>query len=335
MIFVTVTEDVRIDRIQKEIAERLVFKSQDTSDMATKVCNALVRKKFLLLLDDLWEKLDLSEVGIPFSPISKEGSKVVFTSRSKNVCAEMDTGEWKVEVPYLSPESSWMLFCQSVGKREEDEWTDSRVSLAKQVADKCGGLPLALITVGKAMASATKDGEYELALGMLQGTTAKLEGMERVLTVLKFSFDRIKDECHKECLLYCALYPGNYDIEVDELIEYWVGEGFFEGEGYPLSGLKNARRFGLRAITALKDACLLEDGKKNGKQVKLHDVIREMVLRITSYSGAMETVLRDENGKEYQSSRKDGKMPQGYWSGEIMLCIYSGCHSTKICGLCC
>ena len=131
VIFVTVTEDVRIDRIQKEIAERLVFKSQDTSDMATKLCNALVRKKFLLLLDDLWAKLDLEKVGIPFPPISKEGSKVVFTSRSKNVCAEMDTGEWKVEVPYLSPESSWTLFCQNVGKREEDKWTDSRVSLAK------------------------------------------------------------------------------------------------------------------------------------------------------------------------------------------------------------
>ena len=172
----------------------------------------------------------------------------------------MGAARWKVQVPYLSTESSWELFCQSVGKREDDEWTDSRVSLAKQVTDKCGGLPLALITMGKAMASATTDGEYELALGMLQGTMAKLEGMEGVLTLLKFSFDRIKDECHKECLLYCALYPENYDIEVDELVEDWIGEGFFEGEGYPLSGLKNARRFGLRAITALKDACFLEDG---------------------------------------------------------------------------
>ena len=102
--------------------------------------------------------------------------------------------------------------------------------------------------------------------------------MKEVLKLLKFSFDMIKDECHKECLLYCALYPEDYNIGVDELIEYWVGEGFFEGEGYRLSGLKNARRFGLMAITALKDACLLEDGKKSGKEVKLHDVIREMAL---------------------------------------------------------
>ena len=257
--------------------------------MATKLCNALIQKKFLLLLDDLWEKLDLSEVRISFPPISKEGSKVVFTSRLLSVCADMDTSEWKVEVPYLSPESSWTLFCQSVRKREEDKWTDSRVSLAKQVPDKCGGLPLALITVGKAMAGATTDGEYELALEMFQG-------MEEVLDLLQFSFDKIKDECHKECLLYCALYQEDYDIEVDELIEYWVGEGFFEGKGYRLSSLKNARRFGLRAITTLKDACFLEEGEKKGKQVKLYDVVCEMALRITRYSGAMDTILREENG---------------------------------------
>ena len=229
VIFVTVTNDVRIDRIQKKIAEQLRLVSQDTSDVATKLCNALAQKKFLSLLDDLWEKLDLDIVSISFPPNSKEGSKVVFATRFQNVCNEMGAARWKVEVPYLSTESSWELFCQSVGKREEDEWTDSRVSIAKQVADKCGGLPLALITVGKAMASATTDGEYELALGMLQGTTANLQGMEEVLNLLKFSFDRIKDECHKECLLYCALYLEDYDIEVDELIEYWVGEGFFQG----------------------------------------------------------------------------------------------------------
>ena len=298
VIFVTVTDDVRINRIQKEIAEQLRLVSLDTIDMATKLSNALVEKKFLLLLDDLWEKLDLGIVGIPFLSRGEKGSKVAFTTRFTDVCNEMGAARWKVKVPYLSTESSWELFCQSLGKKEEDEWTESRRSLAKQVAEKCGGLPLALITMGTAMASATTDAEWEEALKTLKGTAAELGDMNQVLTLLKFSFDRVKEERHKECLLYCALYPEDYDIEVDELIEYWVGEGFFEGEGYPLSGLKNARRFGLRAITALKDACLLEDGKKNGKQVKLHSVVREMALWITRYSGAMESVLREENGEE-------------------------------------
>ena len=136
VIFVTVTKDVRIEKIQKEITELPVFKSQDTSDVATKLYNTLVQKKFLLLLEDLWEKLDLDIVGIPFPPISKEGSKIVFTSRFQSVCADMDTSKWKVEVPYLSPESSWMLFCQSVGKREEDKCDGDAPSQQQQLRER-------------------------------------------------------------------------------------------------------------------------------------------------------------------------------------------------------
>ena len=81
MIFVTVSKDVGIDDVQTKIAERSDFKSQRASDMASKLYNALFQKKFLLLLDDLWEKLDLHKVGIRL----KKGSKVVFTSRFKDV----------------------------------------------------------------------------------------------------------------------------------------------------------------------------------------------------------------------------------------------------------
>ena len=298
VIFVTVSKVVSIDRIQEKIAEQLRFKFQYTSDMATKLSNALVEKKFLLLLDDLWEKLDLGIVGIPFLSRPKKGSKVVFTTRFADVCNEMGAARWKVKVPYLSLDSSWKLFCQSLGKKEEDEWTESRRSLAKLVVEKCGGLPLALITMGRAMASATKDGEWEEASRTLKGAAAELGDMKQVLTLLKFSFDRVKDERHKDCLLYCALYPEDYDIEVDELIEYWVGEGFFEGEDCFLS-VHRARNRGHGAIRALKDACLLEDWDENGRCVKLHDMVREMALLITSCSGkAEETVLRGENGEE-------------------------------------
>ena len=185
-----------------------------------------------------------------------------------------------------------------MGEKEEDEWTESRRSLAKQVAEKCGGLPLALITMGMAMASATTDGEWEEALTTLKGTAAELGDMKQVLTLLKFSFDRLKEKRHKDCLLYCIRYPENYDIKVDELIEYWVGEGFFEGEDCFLS-VHRARNRGHGAIKALKDACLLEDHDEKGRHVKLHDMVREMALLITSCSGkAEETVLRGENGKE-------------------------------------
>lgn len=46
-------------------------------------------KKFLLLLDDLWETIDLSKIGVPL-PSQKIVSKVVFTTHSEEVCGEME-----------------------------------------------------------------------------------------------------------------------------------------------------------------------------------------------------------------------------------------------------
>ena len=122
----------------------------------------------------------------------------------------------------------------------------------------------------------------------------------QVLTLLRFSFDRIKDERHKNCLLYCALYPEDHNIEVNELFGYWVGEGFFEEEGPPLS-LRSARSRGHRAITSLKDAGLLEEGEVKGRQVKVHDLVREMARWTTRFWGEAEhkdiSVMRwEENG---------------------------------------
>ena len=181
-------------------------------------------------------------------------------------------------------------------------------SLARQVAEKCGGLPLYLVTVGQAMARALEDSEWVGALETLKGAASEVEEIEKVRKTLKFSYDRLKVERHRKCLLYCSLFLEGCDIRVHELIEYWVGEGFLEKSSCSIS---TARGLGQTAITALKTACLLEDGhetKKNiihkmpehlalcdvffesmnmlygemPKFVKLHGMVRDMALRISN-----------------------------------------------------
>ncbi|CAA7409747.1 unnamed protein product [Spirodela intermedia] len=165
----------------------------------------------VLLLDDLWDKLDLGAVGVPFSTsFIRNGSKIVFTTRSEKVCNEMDA-QRKVKVPLLNQASSWTLFCQKLGKGE-DQWDPFVRSLAEAVAKKCGGLPITLITVGRAMAEVTSRGEWEEALMALKGIPAAPGDMEeKVLKLLKFSFDRLKDTSTRECLLYCALFPRGWE----------------------------------------------------------------------------------------------------------------------------
>ena len=109
------------------------------------------------------------------------------------------------------------------------------------------------------LSDATTDGEWEEALMTLRGTAAELGDMKEVLKLLKFSFERIKDESLKECLLHYSLFPKDHDIDMDLLIEYWMAEGFLEREGFPCS-FNRVHSRGLAVISTLKAACLLEDG---------------------------------------------------------------------------
>ena len=280
-----VSNNVRIDRIQEEIGTWLGYSRpggdlgpelpRDPDSRKRKLCTSLIQKQFLLLLDDLWESLDLDEIGIP---VSRKGSKIVFTTRLRRVCQDMEADQ--VEVPCLDPPSSWKLFCRSLGNTE-DQLSASTRSLAQSVAEKCGGLPLALVTVGHAMAGARNDCEWDMALETLRGGAAEVDGIEKVRNILKFSFDRYKDEGHKECLLYCSLFPQGPTVYIDDLIEYWIGEGFLETLNCPI---RTARNRCQRAFTDLKAACLLDEGHETDISktfVKLHDMVREMALWIS------------------------------------------------------
>ncbi|CAA7409775.1 unnamed protein product [Spirodela intermedia] len=294
VIWVTVSKELLIPKVQEDIAVRLGNSRpgqsqgspfpENLEDRMNTLVRELSKKKFLLLLDDLWEKLDLGAVGVPFSSSSiRNGSKIVFTTRSEEVCIKMDA-QRKVKVSFLDQARSWELFCQKLGKGE-DQWDPPSVrSLAEAVAKKCGGLPITLITVGQAMASVTTRGEWEKALMDLKMIPTEIGEMKEVLSLPKFSFDRLKDTSARECLLYCALFSEDDDIGIIELIDYWVGEGLLHSRPYPDS-IDRARNRGLGVITSLKTACLLEDGEVKGKHVKLHDTVREMALWITGGEG--------------------------------------------------
>ena len=93
VIWVTVSRPASVEKVQQVLFNKLGIPShkwEGRSEDETKeeVFNALKTKKFVLLLDDLWEPLDLFSVEIP--PVNNENkSKVVFTTRFSTVCLDM------------------------------------------------------------------------------------------------------------------------------------------------------------------------------------------------------------------------------------------------------
>ena len=87
-------EASKIKKIQKVVWNKLQlsrdgWESRSTKEeKAAEILRVLKTKKFVLLLDDTWERLDLLEIGVPH-PDAQNKSKIVFTTRSQDVCHQM------------------------------------------------------------------------------------------------------------------------------------------------------------------------------------------------------------------------------------------------------
>ncbi|KAL5725661.1 hypothetical protein ACHQM5_008780 [Ranunculus cassubicifolius] len=184
VIWVVVSKDFSMPNIQKEIGKRLGLtwsEDDDQNDKAQRILNVMSEKKFVILLDDVWQPLDLEAIGIP-SP-HHNNSKIVFTTRSKEICGDMDVDK-KFKVPNLDWGQAWTLFQQKLG-REALNAHPEIPKLAEAVARECNGLPLALITIGRAMRTKKTPHEWNHARSRLRQYATEFSGMENIPVILK------------------------------------------------------------------------------------------------------------------------------------------------------
>ncbi|TXG66984.1 hypothetical protein EZV62_008259 [Acer yangbiense] len=111
VVMVTVTQNPNIKNIQSQIADLIGFKlAEETEEArAQRLCLRLKNeKKTLLILDDVWEKLDLTIIGIPFGDDHK-GCTILLTTRQQQVCISMECQE-RVRLDILNEEEGLILF---------------------------------------------------------------------------------------------------------------------------------------------------------------------------------------------------------------------------------
>lgn len=76
---------------------------------------------------------------------------------------------------------------------------------------------------------------------------------------MKYGYDNLRMECVKSCFLYCSLFPEDYEMEKEELVDYWISEGFIDAN----DGKERAINKGYEIIGTLVRTCLLlEEGSK-------------------------------------------------------------------------
>ncbi|KAB2026552.1 hypothetical protein ES319_D06G227300v1 [Gossypium barbadense] len=286
VIWAVVSAYYDVGKIQDRIGEHIGFprswENKSVEQKARDIYGILSTKRFVVLLDDIWGEVDFNEFGIP-EPSQENGSKLIFTSRMRPVCVAMGAKTFNVQP--LELEKAWELFQDKVGDEALNSHPDIP-NLAEQLAERCGGLPLALVTIGRAMACKTTLGEWNYAIETLKRHDGPLQLQNEAFRLLKFSYDNLPNATMRACFLYCCLYPEDYSIPKKRLVEYWFCEGLLN----EYDRVSDAQMQSNDIISSLLNACLLENGGEiHGEEcVKMHDVIRDMALCIADNSEAKE-----------------------------------------------
>ncbi|XP_028215735.1 probable disease resistance protein At4g27220 [Glycine soja] len=226
VFWVTVSHDFTTFKLQHDIAETIQVKLYgDEMTRATILTSELEkREKTLLILDDVWEYIDLQKVGIP---LKVNGIKLIITTRLKHVCLQMDCQPRNIITMHpLSDEKAWELFLLKLGHRG----TPARLSCevlehARSVVMKCYGLPLGISVMARTMKGKNEIHWWRHALNKLD----RLEMGEEVLSVLKRSYDNLIEKEIQKCFLQSALFRN--DISKERWVMKLVKSGVLNGKG--------------------------------------------------------------------------------------------------------
>ncbi|XP_052486017.1 disease resistance protein At4g27190-like [Gossypium raimondii] len=170
--------------------------------------------RILIILDDIWESINLKEkIGIPIGDDHK-GCKVLLTTRRQQVCQAMDCQNL-VQLGCLNDDEARTLFEKKAGL---DDFSDDSIKIrANQIGKKCGGLPIAIVPLGSALKGKTHY-EWQAAYRRLKDrrlTEIEDVNEENAYVCLEASFDYLKNMETKTCFLLCSLFPEDDKIYVE------------------------------------------------------------------------------------------------------------------------
>ncbi|KAM0044601.1 putative P-loop containing nucleoside triphosphate hydrolase, leucine-rich repeat domain superfamily [Helianthus debilis subsp. tardiflorus] len=290
IVFITVSRTVDVKIIQERVKVP-----------ASRIMNG---EKVLIILDDVWEELKLEELGIPCGS-EYMNCKILLTSRSRDVCAAMNAQK-NISVNPLQEEEAWTIFERVVGK---SEWDDTLKEVALKIVRECGGLPLFIQALGKAL----KDKEIKIWKATLRRLQAPMDGdvsyKKEGILQLKLSYDHLEDEVSKSLFLLCSMFPEDGNIGLKTLTHYGLALGIFNNP----DSIHDTKDIVQLAVESLKSSFLLlpaefffEDNRREEEEelFKMHDLVRDMALFIT-FKGDDKFLVKSGKGLREWQPRSD------------------------------
>ncbi|XP_058211765.1 putative disease resistance protein RGA3 [Rhododendron vialii] len=229
-MWICVSNDFKVQRLLNEMVQSLFgekFEMSNIEGSVRKLGEKLNGKKYLLVLDDvwneipkMWEDMKSNLMGIGGS---KE-SKILVTTRNMDVISAMrELQPLTHQLPELSHGDSWTLFRKNAFASGGPIETKALADIGRKMVEKCKGVPLAIKSLGGLLYDKKSPTEWE---EIEKSETWRRKG--EILPALRLSFQHLPSPSLKQCFAYCSIFQKDQLIDKDNLIQLWAGLGYLQ-----------------------------------------------------------------------------------------------------------
>nr|AJW77760.1 Pvr9 [Capsicum annuum] len=198
-------------------------KLSENIDVADELRRHLLGKRYLIVLDDLWDTDAWDKLTRPF-PLVENGSRIILTSRDMVVGLYGKRNTDPLNLRLLRPEESWeLLEKRAFGNKS---CPDELLDVGKEIAQNCKGLPLVVDLIAGVIAGREKTKSVWLEIRNNLNSFI-LNSEVYVMKVVKLSYDHLPLQL-KPCFLYLARYPKDNAVDRNWLKMFWCAEGLVE-----------------------------------------------------------------------------------------------------------
>ncbi|EAY73642.1 hypothetical protein OsI_01531 [Oryza sativa Indica Group] len=283
--FVSVSQKPDFKNIFKDIIYNMPTKDGFLKDIDTwnekkfieKLRELLVDKRYLVIIDDVWSISAWKAITVAF-PDNDCSSTIIVTTRVSDVgwscCLNGIDRNYQMEP--LSEVHSRRLFCKRIFSTNEDGCPDILQEVSTDILKKCGGLPLAIISISGLLANrpVIKE-EWEKVKESIGFALDKNQNLEGMKIILSLSFNDLPNYL-KTCLLYLSIFPEDCIIERNMVVWRWIAEGFISEDcGQKLEDVAESYFYELINKSLVQPVDIGFDGK--ARACRVHDIMLEFI----------------------------------------------------------
>ncbi|KAL7618552.1 hypothetical protein Lser_V15G03736 [Lactuca serriola] len=273
--WVCVSEECDVFKISKAIFQAVTGQNKDFANLDllhVALKEELSKKRFLLVLDDVWNEDDSKWEQIQ-SPllVGAPGSRIIVTTRSTRVASVMDSQQ-TYPLGVLSNEDALSLFAQhALGEKNFDKHPTLKL-FGEGMVQKCGRLPLALTALGRVLKGNRNGDKWE---ELLKSDIWDIDDGNKILPALKLSYYHLPPHL-KQLFAYCSLIPKDYVFEKNKLVLLWVAEGFLSQS----KGNGSMENLGHEYFEELKSRSFFQQSMNDELRYTMHDLMNDLATSV-------------------------------------------------------